>query len=654
MSTALAPTIPELAAEEPRAAEEPSMVTGEQTLAGVTDKVCRPIEAGMPRWWKWAFLVSTSFLLLGAFTTTYLISTGVGVWGENSTVGWAFDITNFVWWVGIGHAGTLISAILLLFRQRWRNSINRFAEAMTLFAVACAGIYPMIHIGRVWMAWYFFPLPYSFGVWPQAYSPLWWDFFAISTYAIVSLLFWYIGLLPDLASLRDRATTRTRFLFYGVLSLGWRGSQRHWHHYETACLLLAGLATPLVVSVHTIVSFDFATSVIPGWHATFFPPYFVAGAIFSGFAMVLTLMIPIRRLFGLEDLITIKHLECMAKVVLTTGMIVGYAYTTEFFLAWYSGDEVERFVFTNRAFGPYAWAYWIMFSCNVLSPQILWFKAARTSPWVLFGVSIAVNIGMWFERFVIIVTSLHRDFLPSSWSYFIPTWVDVGQMLGHMGLFVTLLLLFVRYLPMINAAEVKRLLPEAPAGPSPNGEEQFVTPSSSGSPAAVLARFSGPAELLAAARQMRALGYQRLDAFGPLPVEGMREVLGSRRSPLPWFTLIGGITGLALAVAGLYYIHLIDYPLIVGGKQPGSWQGFIPIMFEMTILLGAFGTVLGLLCLCRLPRFYHPLFRHPAFSKVSDDAFLLAVEAGDPLWSLEETPALLHRLGGTDVAFVEP
>jgi Ni/Fe-hydrogenase subunit HybB-like protein len=638
----------------PAALDSPEIPRGEQTLAGVTETICRPIEAGMPRWWKWAFLVSSSFLLGGVFTTTYLISTGVGVWGENSTIGWAFDITNFVWWVGIGHAGTLISAILLLLRQKWRNSINRFAEAMTLFAVTCAGIYPAIHVGRAWMVWYFFPLPYSFGVWPEAYSPLWWDFFAISTYATVSLLFWYVGLIPDLASLRDRATTRLRHLAYGVLSLGWRGSQRHWRHYETACLLLAGLATPLVVSVHSIVSFDFATSVIPGWHATFFPPYFVAGAIFSGFAMVLTLMIPVRKLFGLEDLITTKHLDCMAKVILTTGMMVGYAYTTEFFTAWYSGDETERFVFVNRAFGPYAWAYWIMFTCNVLSPQIFWFKAARTTPWVLFAVSILVNIGMWFERFVIIVTSLHRDYLPSSWSYFVPTWVDVGQMLGHMGLFVTLLLLFIRYLPMINAAEVKRLLPEPrPVDPPSNGEPTEPL-ASSAVPFAVLARFAGPTQLLEAAKQVHAAGYRCVDAFGPLPVEGMDEALGLKRSRLPWFTLIGSLAGFVLGLAGLYYIHFIDYPLIVGGKQPDSWQGFVPIVFETTVLLGAFGTVGGLFYLCRLPRLYHPVFRHPAFAKASDDAFLLAIEASDPRFDLKETPAVLHRLGGTAVAFVEP
>ena len=655
MSTAIALSIPDFTAELPNAVDQPSMVQGEQTLARVTDKVCRPIEEGMPRWWKWAFLVSSSFVLLGVCTTSYLISTGVGVWGLNSTVGWAFDITNFVWWVGIGHAGTLISAILLLMRQKWRNSINRFAEAMTLVAVVCAGIYPAIHIGRAWMVWYFFPIPYSFGVWPEAYSPLWWDFFAISTYFTVSLMFWYVGLIPDLAMLRDRATTRMRHFIYGVMALGWRGSQRHWIHYETACLLLAGLATPLVVSVHTIVSFDFATSVIPGWHATFFPPYFVAGAIFSGFAMVLTLMIPLRKLFGLEDFISTKHLECMAKVILTTGMIVGYAYTTEFFSAWYSGNEVERYVFINRAFGPYAWAYWIMFTCNVISPQVFWFKAARTKPWVLFGMSILVNIGMWFERFVIIVTSLQRDFLPSSWSHFIPTWVDVGQMLGHMGLFVTLLLLFIRYLPMINAAEIKLLLPENPTGgPSLHGEDRFGPPTSSGSPFAVMARFAGPIQLLSAVRSLRALGYQRLEAFGPLPVEGMREAFGSRRSLVPWFTLIGALTGLLLGAAGLCYIHLIDYPLVVGGKQPGSWQGFVPIMFETTVLFGAIGTVFGLFWLCRLPRLYHPVFRHPDFSKASDDAFLLSIDASDPLWNLEDTPAVLHRLSGTEVAFVEP
>jgi Ni/Fe-hydrogenase subunit HybB-like protein len=655
MSTVAVPLTHVIAPPTAETLDRPSMVHGQQTLASVTEKVCRPIEAGMPRWWKWAFLVSSSFLLLGVFSASYLISTGVGVWGENWTVGWAFDITNFVWWVGIGHAGTLISAILLLFRQKWRNSINRFAEAMTLFAVTCAGIYPVIHIGRAWMAWYFFPIPYSFGVWPQAYSPLWWDFFAISTYATVSLLFWYVGLIPDLAALRDRATTKARHRVYGVLSLGWRGSQRHWQHYETACLVLAGLATPLVVSVHSIVSFDFATSLIPGWHATFFPPYFVAGAIFSGFAMVLTLMIPVRKLFGLEDFITTKHLECMAKVILTTGLIVGYAYTTEFFSAWYSGNETERFVFTNRAFGPYAWAYWIMFCCNVLSPQVFWFKAARTSPWVLFVMSIVVNIGMWFERFVIIVTSLHRDFLPSSWSYFVPTWVDVGQMLGHMGLFVTLLLLFLRYLPMMNAAEVKRLLPEAPpAGPLPDGEKPLATLAPPSLPFAVLARFAGPTQLLEAAERLRAAGYRCLDTFGPLPVEGMPEALGLKRSRLPWFTLVGALTGLILGALGLYYIHFVDYPLIVGGKQPGSWQGFVPIVFETTVLLGAFGTVIGLLYLCKLPRLYHPVFRHLAFSKASDDAFLLAIEARDPLFDVKESPAFLNHLGGTAVAFVEP
>jgi Ni/Fe-hydrogenase subunit HybB-like protein len=630
------------------------MVLGEPTLAAVTDKVCRPIEAGMPGWWKWAFLASSSFLLLGVFTTSYLISTGVGVWGENSTIGWAFDITNFVWWVGIGHAGTLISAILLLFRQKWRNSINRFAEAMTLFAVACAGIYPAIHIGRAWMAWFFFPIPYSFGVWPEAYSPLWWDFFAISTYATVSLMFWYVGLIPDLASLRDRATTKGRHLVYGVLALGWRGSQRHWQHYETACLLLAGLATPLVVSVHSIVSFDFATSLIPGWHATFFPPYFVAGAIFSGFAMVLTLMIPLRKLFKLEDFITILHLECMAKVVLTTGMLVGYSYTTEFFTAWYSGDEIERFVFINRTFGPYAWAFWIMFSCNVLIPQVFWFKWTRTTPWVLFGISILVNIGMWFERFVIIVTSLHRDFLPSSWSYFVPTWVDIGQMLGHMGLFVTLLLLFIRYLPMINAAEVKRLLPESRTKTvgANNGEAFCAIPSSS-LPFAVMATFDGPIPILEAAKQLHGLGYQHIDAFGPLPVEGMNEALDLVRSRLPWFTLIGALTGFLLGAAGLYYIHYIDYPLIVGGKQPGSWQGFVPIVFETTILLGALGTVGGLFCLCKLPCLYHPVFRHPAFYKASNDTFLLAVDASDPQFDVNKTAAVLCSMGGKEVACVE-
>jgi molybdopterin-containing oxidoreductase family membrane subunit len=391
----------------------------------------------------------------------YLIFTGVGVWGNNNPVAWGYPIVNFVFWVGIGHAGTLISAILFLFRQKWRTAINRFAEAMTIFAVICAGTFPGIHIGRVWLAYWLFPIPNQMDMWPQFRSPLLWDVFAVGTYFTVSLLFWYLGMIPDLATMRDRTTTKVKAIAYGLLSLGWRGSMRHWHRYERAYLLLAALATPLVLSVHSVVSFDFAVAQLPGWHTTIFPPYFVAGAIFSGFAMVMTLAIPARELWGLKDFITMRHLENMCKVILLTGSMVGYAYSMEFFIAWYSGEIYESFAFVNRAFGPYAWAYWIMVSCNVITPQIFWFKKARNSIAIMFAASLLVNVGMWFERFVIVVTSLANDFLPSSWGMYEPTWVDVATFLGSFGLFMTFFLLFIRYLPVLAIAEIKGIMPQA-------------------------------------------------------------------------------------------------------------------------------------------------------------------------------------------------
>ena len=366
-----------------------------------------------------------------------------------------------MFWVGIGHAGTLISAILFLFRQKWRTGINRFAEAMTIFAVICALIFPGIHIGRQWVAYWLFPLPNSMAMWPNFKSPLLWDVFAVGTYFTVSLLFWFIGLVPDLATIRDRSKSKVKQIVYGVFSLGWRGANRHWQHYEKAYLFLAALATPLVLSVHSIVSFDFAVSQLPGWHTTIFPPYFVAGAVFSGFAMVVTLMVLARQLFNLKSLVTIDHLERMNKIILVTGTLVGYAYGMEFFMAWYSGYEYESFAFINRATGPYAWAYWIMISCNVISPQLFWFKQIRVNIVAMFIISIFVNIGMWFERFVITVTSLHRDFLPSSWGYYSPTWVDVCTFIGTFGLFFTLFLLFLRFIPMISISEVKGVMPQA-------------------------------------------------------------------------------------------------------------------------------------------------------------------------------------------------
>jgi molybdopterin-containing oxidoreductase family membrane subunit len=437
----------------------PVLIEGTPPLSKMTDDVSGIVEAKTPKQWYMALAATGGatgilFAMLG-----YLVFTGVGVWGNNQPVAWAWDITNFVFWIGIGHAGTLISAILFLFRQKWRTSINRFAEAMTLFAVACAGLYPLFHTGRPWRAAYWLlPLPNThLAVWPNFRSPLVWDVFAVSTYLTVSALFWYVGLLPDLATLRDRARG-LKAKIYGAVSLGWRGSARHWRNYEMAYLILAGLSTPLVLSVHSVVSFDFATSVLPGWHTTIFPPYFVAGAIFSGFAMVVTLMVIARWAFQIEHIVTMKHMENMNKIMLVTGSIVGYAYATEFFIAWYSGNPYERFVFINRAFGPYGWAYWMMVSCNVLIPQLFWFKRLRTSIPVMFIISITTNIGMWAERFVIIATSLHRDFLPSSWGYFTPTWVDMLTFLGTFGLFLFLFTLFVRFLPMVALSEIKGMV----------------------------------------------------------------------------------------------------------------------------------------------------------------------------------------------------
>jgi len=437
-------------------------LTGEgTTFRSVTEAVSRVTENPAPRGWWVAFLIAFNFTGIMGLAIGYLFWTGVGVWGNNAPVYWAWDITNFVWWIGIGHAGTLISAVLFLFRQKWRTSINRFAEAMTIFAVLCALVFPGIHVGRTWYAYYMLPFPNEMGMWPNFKSPLIWDVFAVSTYATVSTLFWFVGLIPDLATLRDRARHPIRKRIYGALSLGWRGSNRHWQNYERAYMILAALSTPLVLSVHSVVSFDFATSLMPGWHTTIFPPYFVAGAVFSGFAMVMTLMLITRAVYGVRSIVTPKHLELMNKIMLTTGSLVGYAYGMEFFIAWYGGNDYERFCFINRATGPYAWAYWTMISCNVISPQLFWFKKLRNSIPVMFVVSIFINIGMWFERFVIIVTSLHRDFLPSSWGYFRPTLVDIFTYLGTLGLFFTLFLLFIRWVPMIAISEVKGVLPEA-------------------------------------------------------------------------------------------------------------------------------------------------------------------------------------------------
>lgn len=438
--------------------KEIPLVEGGVSFKDIDQVIIEPTNTKPTKGWWIAFLMSLTALTIGGVSLGLTIYYGIGMWGNNQPVGWAFGIINFVFWIGIGHAGTLISAILYLFRQKWRTGIARFAEAMTIFAVMTAGIFPIVHTGRPWLAGYLLPLPNMNGVWVNFYSPLLWDVFAVSTYFTISFLFWGIGLIPDLATMRDRTTSKIKKTIYSVLSLGWTNSNRNWSNYERAYLILAGISTPLVLSVHSIVSFDFAVSVIPGWHTTIFPPYFVAGAIFSGFGMVSTILIIVRKIFNLQHIITINHLETMNKILLATGMMVGYAYGMEFFIAWYSGNTFEQFVFINRAFGPYAWSYWIMVSCNVIFPQLFWFKKIRRSIPITMVLVLLVNVGMWFERFVIIVTSLHRDFLPSSWAMFTPTLTDLGLLLGSFGFFFTFLLLFLKTLPLVSISEVKAVM----------------------------------------------------------------------------------------------------------------------------------------------------------------------------------------------------
>ena len=454
----------------------PPLVENNRSMAWLTDLIAGASERKTPLWWFISIAITGSIATFGIFCILYLLFTGVGVWGNDIPVGWAFDITNFVFWIGIGHAGTLISAILLLTRQKWRTAVNRSAEAMTLFAVICAAIFPGIHVGRVWMVWFLAPVPNPNWIWPNFRSPLMWDVFAVSTYFTVSVLFWFLGLVPDLGTLRDRAKSKVGKVVYGILALGWRGGNRQWRHYEMAYLILAGISTPLVLSVHSTVSFDFATSVLPGWHTTIFPPYFVAGAIFGGFAMVLTLLMPARSIYKLHDVITWNHIDVMCKIILLTGTIVGYAYSMEFFVAYYGANPFERFAFINRYFGPYWWASWSMFTCNVIMPQLFWVRAFRRNLITVLFVSMCVNAGMWFERFVIFVISLHRDFLPSSWGMYYPTWVDIWTFIGTIGIFVTLFLLFIRFLPMVAISEVRSVLPEAdphyePVGPHTGAED---------------------------------------------------------------------------------------------------------------------------------------------------------------------------------------
>lgn len=630
------------------------LILGGHDFHSVTEIVSNVIERKTPLGW-WVFFAFSFLALQGlAIGVPWLFWEGIGIWGLNVPVGWAWDITNFVFWVGIGHAGTLISAILLLFRQKWRTSINRAAEAMTIFAVLCALTYPGIHVGRVWVVYWMFPLPNQMGTWPNFRSPLLWDVFAVSIYGTVSVLFWYVGLIPDLATARDRAKTKIRKWIYGFFALGWRGSQRHWQHYEVAYLILAGLSTPLVLSVHSIVSMDFAVSQLPGWHTTIFPPYFVAGAIFSGFAMVMTLMVVCRWAFSLQQIITMRHFDYMAKIILVTGSMVGYAYGTEFFTAWYSGNQYEYAAFTNRAFGEYAWAYWTMVSCNVLVPQVLWFKKIRDSVPALFVISLLVNLGMWFERFVIIVTSLSHDYLPSTWDYFRPTIWDWATFIGGFGLFFTLFCLFVRFVPMVATAEVKTVLPQAdPHAPAPVRLEEpaeavslpAAPVTTGGESAVLLAEFRDPGTLYKGCETLRDAGLTRWDAHTPFPVHGLGKAMGLQRSKLPWVVLVMGLAGAAGGFALQAWVHTTAYPLVISGKPLLAWQAFIPITFELGILGGALGAVLAMLHFNRLPRHHHPVFDSKRFDRASDDRFFISIEAADPRFDPKATTDLLKQAG---------
>ncbi len=654
------------------------LVLGTHDFSTITDKVCEIVEQPRPpKAWYVAFGISATLAAVFFAMIGYLFMRGIGVWGLNIPVGWAFDITNFVFWVGIGHAGTLISAILFLFRQKWRTGINRFAEAMTIFAVMCAGVFPAIHIGRPWLAYWLFPIPNQMAMWPNFRSPLLWDVFAVSTYFIVSLLFWYVGMLPDLATLRDRATTKGRQIAYGVLAMGWTGSGRQWHHYERVYLLLAALATPLVLSVHSVVSFDFAASLLPGWHTTIFPPYFVAGAIFGGFAMVVTLLVPVRAFFKLEEIVTTRHLDNMAKIILATGTMLGYSYAMEFFTAWYSGNPTERFVFLNRAFGPYWWAYWTMITCNVVAPQLLWLRKFRQNPWLLLVVALFVNVGMWFERFVIIVTSLSRDFLPSSWGYFRPTVVDLLTLAGSFGFFLSLFLLFLRFVPMFAMAEIKSVMPAAGLDRGPHhGHGQYwgEIPHQHDGPASrasapdivqpragalappdgrtLLAEFDDVGKVLAVSERLRDAGFSRWDVHTPIPIHGLDEAMGIRMSKLPWIVLGGGTTGLFAGLALQWFTNAFDYPFLISGKPLFGLPAAVPVTFELTVLLASLGAVGGLFVVNGWPRLHNPLFASDRFRRATTDRFFVSVDQADPCFDARETEALLTSLGAVHVETV--
>lgn len=640
----------------------PPVMLGPQTYGGVADRV-----AGIPRGvFGRRFLagvgLAMAVTMVLATAVLHVILRGVGIWGIQIPVGWGFAIINFVWWIGIGHAGTLISAILLLARQEWRTSINRFAEAMTLFAVVNAAVFPLLHLGRIWKFYYLFPYPDNLNLYPQWRSPLVWDVIAVSTYGLVSLIFWYVGLLPDLATMRDRIQRRGLRRLVGFFALGWRGAARHWSNYRALYLLLGGIATPLVVSVHSIVSFDFSVSQVPGWHSTIFPPYFVAGAIYSGFAMVFTLVIPLRAVFRLHDLVTERHLDAMAKVLLASGLVVGYGYLMEFFTAWYSTDAFERYIMQIRVVGHYWPAFALMMLGNVVVPQFCWSRRVRRSPAILFLLAILVNVGMWCERFVIVVTSLYRDFLPSSWQAFVPTIWDWATYAGTLGFFALLVLLFIRSLPMISIAEVNEQVHhhrvegwDTTTPPHPD-EVDDAEPLPDRIPDDLLhgliAEFADPESLTTAARRLREAGYTRLEAYTPFPVEPLDEALALPPSRVPRWVLGGAIGGAALMYGYAWFTTSVDYVWNVGGKPPHSWPSFVPITFELGVLGACVTGLVAMLALNGLPRLHHPVFGAPGFRRASRDRFFLCVERRDPRFERERTRAELAGLAPLRVSEV--
>lgn len=654
------------------------LVTGDRTLSDVTNDIARHVAVKPTAAWWCTFVPVAILFLIGVIAIGNTVTTGIGTWGLNRTVGWGFDITNFVFWIGIGHAGTLISAVLFLFRQRWRTSINRAAEAMTIFAVMCAAVYPLIHMGRPWYFYWILPYPNNRGtLWVNFRSPLLWDFFAITTYFLISLTFWYIGMIPDLATLRDRARSRVARAVFGFLSRGWIGSARVWNRYETVYALLALLATPLVVSVHSIVSSDFATSVIPGWHATLFPPYFVTGAIFGGFAMVLGLMLITRKAMGLEAYITSQHLNWMCKILLLASVVMGACYGIEFLCAWYSANPYEMYTFRNRAFGPYGWAYWTMVVCNVGIPQILWSGRARHSIAAMAVVCLSVTIGMWFERFVIIVTSLHRDFLPSAWTMYLPTSNEALIMAGMFGLFLSLFLLFTRVLPVIAIAEIKTVLGYAKDTQRSHSQDHLVhavgsdgvlsqelrndsdVPSSSGLLQRVLRRkvavrppqryciayFHEEDALIRAVVAARRHGLRILDAFTPYPVHGLPRAMGLPPSRLAWIGAWAGALGLVSGLTLQVWTSAYDWPLRVGGQPFNSWPIFLPVTFELTVL---FAGLIGVAALFVRTGMW-PGNRPPQLEGVTDDRFALAVALPDASKDEDAIRELLREQGAGEV-----